>query len=383
MMFTSRNHYVPQWYQRRFVIPGDRESKFFYLDLNPGTAKAADGRSYTRKALLRWGPPRCFKEDHLYTTRFGQFQSDEIERRLFGPIDAEGERAVAFFTNYEFRKGAREAFQGLMEFMDAQRLRTPKGLDFLQTVARLTDHNEVLFLMQRLRRMHVTIWSEGIWEIVSCRNSSTKFIVSDHPVTTYNRHCFPGSPSCQYPKDAQIDLVGTHTIFPLGIEHCLIITNLEYVRDLDANPLKQRTNARAFQPVVFDLREIQTGRELAECDVLALNYIIKKRARRYVAAARKEWLYPEQHLATSHWSKLGSQYFLMPDSRLVKFSTELLIRYKSGAVFAADEYGRMPNDNDPYVKRQRAHEWKANLRSHKTFEKLRGPIAPEVYRRMM
>jgi hypothetical protein len=31
--------------------------------------------------------------------------------------------------------------------------------------------------------------------------------------------------------------------------------------------------------------------------VLAINYIIKSRAHRYVAAAEREWLYPEQPLA--------------------------------------------------------------------------------------
>jgi hypothetical protein len=382
MTFTTRNHYVPQWYQRRFLVPGG-EGKFFYLDRKPDVVRVTGGRSFMRRAVLRWGPPRCFKEDHLYTTRLGQFQSDEIERRLFGPIDAKGERAVEFFSNYGFRKGVKEAFQDLVEFMDAQRLRTPKGLDLLRTGGGIRDNNAVLFTMQGIRHVHATVWTEGVWEILSCSGSPTKFIISDHPVTTYNKRCFPGSTICQYPQDAPIDMIGTHTIFPLELEHCLVITNLQYVRDLDANLLKRRTNSRAFQPGWFDLREIHTHRELAEDDVRALNYIIKMRAARYVAAAREDWLYPERHLATVHWSKLGSPHFLMPDSRLVKFSTGLFVKHGDGSVSATDEYGRRPNDEDPDVKRQRDLEWRAYVKSHKVFEALRGPIAPEVYRRML
>jgi hypothetical protein len=39
---------------------------------------------------------------------------------------------------------------------------------------------------------------------------------------------------------------------------------------------------------------------------MEINYITKKRAYRYVAAAEKEWLYPERYLPTTHWNKLGS-----------------------------------------------------------------------------
>ena len=28
------NHYVPEWYQRRFMLPG--QNRYWYLDLNPG-----------------------------------------------------------------------------------------------------------------------------------------------------------------------------------------------------------------------------------------------------------------------------------------------------------------------------------------------------------
>src|SRR5690606_27404022 len=75
-----RNHYVPQWYQRRFLMPGDAEAKLFHLDLKPEVVKHPDGVERPRNALMRWGPVRCFKQDDLYTTRFGRLESTEIER---------------------------------------------------------------------------------------------------------------------------------------------------------------------------------------------------------------------------------------------------------------------------------------------------------------
>jgi len=31
------NHYVPEWFQRRFLLDGVTEKKFYYLDLDPET----------------------------------------------------------------------------------------------------------------------------------------------------------------------------------------------------------------------------------------------------------------------------------------------------------------------------------------------------------
>jgi len=88
MPLARRSHFVPQWYQRRFLPPGAR---FFYLDLKPETVTAAGGRTYQRRAMLRWGPPSCFCVDDLYTIKLGRWGSDMIERRFFGPLDARGE----------------------------------------------------------------------------------------------------------------------------------------------------------------------------------------------------------------------------------------------------------------------------------------------------
>jgi hypothetical protein len=45
-----------------------------------------------------------------------------------------------------------------------------------------------------------------------------------------------------------------------------------------------------------NLLDTQFGRELEEDEVLRINYILKRRATRYIAAAEEEWLYPEKRV---------------------------------------------------------------------------------------
>jgi hypothetical protein len=46
--------------------------------------------------------------------------------------------------------------------------------------------------------------------------------------------------------------------------------------------------------------------------VLRTNYILKRRATRYVAAAEEEWLYPERRVSTTDWPQLDDDWFLFP-----------------------------------------------------------------------
>src|SRR5271154_5740254 len=91
-----RNHYVPKWYQHRFIPDSANEQKFFYLDLKPEIFRDAKGVRRTKTALRRWGPPLCFQETDLYTTRFGNWESTDIEKMFFGEIDDAGHRAVDY-----------------------------------------------------------------------------------------------------------------------------------------------------------------------------------------------------------------------------------------------------------------------------------------------
>ena len=58
----KHNHYVPEWYQRRFMLAD--QSRYWYLDLKPKEVMQ-DGHRFTRRALLPWGPARCFAENDL------------------------------------------------------------------------------------------------------------------------------------------------------------------------------------------------------------------------------------------------------------------------------------------------------------------------------
>jgi hypothetical protein len=82
MSFTHRNHYVPEWYQKRFFDPKAKEAKYHYLKLRPETKVASNGHRYWEKDLNFWGSPRCFFEEDLYTTRFGSSENDDIEGLL-------------------------------------------------------------------------------------------------------------------------------------------------------------------------------------------------------------------------------------------------------------------------------------------------------------
>jgi hypothetical protein len=78
------HHYVPRWYQRRFLEP--EQYTYFYLDLHPEIVER-EGVVHQRRALLRWSPTRCFYKDDLYTLRFEHKTSDAMERVFFGTVE--------------------------------------------------------------------------------------------------------------------------------------------------------------------------------------------------------------------------------------------------------------------------------------------------------
>ena len=201
----------------------------FYLDLAPDSIPLPAGQTKTRKALRRLGPVNCFKQDHLYTLTFGKYATDVIEKRFFGKIDQNGERALKFFANYTYSDEAHTAFPALCDYMAAQLFRTPKGLKLLQQLAGTKDHQATLISMQSNWQLYQTIWAEAVWEVFNCRQSPTKFIVTDAPVATYNPAIFPGSEEAKSHGIARMERIGTRVLFPLDRENCLCLTNLQYV----------------------------------------------------------------------------------------------------------------------------------------------------------
>lgn len=363
------HHYVPQWYQKRFLHEG--QGKFYYLDLHPETIKC-ERVKYVRRSLLRWGPPRCFCERDLYAMKLGNLSTDDVEKYFFGAIDNHGREAVRFFSDYAgIPRGVdiHQAFQVLPQYMDAQRFRTPRGLEFLRAALGVRDKNSTLLAMQQLFRYHTTMWMEGIWEFVRARESATKFICTDEPVTFFNKKGFPSE--YRYPNDVGLELIGTRTLFPLSMDCCLIITHLQLVRNPWGDPLKPRENARAYQNTLKNLLDTQFGRELEEQEVVRLNYMLKRRATRYIAAAEEDWLYPERNVSTKEWAKLEDDWFLLPNLYKVPFHAEIRVGYADGSVWAMDEYGRQPNNRKFRDKQLHDKEWNTRERAKREWVVLR------------
>jgi len=366
----KRNHYVPEWYQRRFLLSG-QEAKFFYLDLNPETVHLKK-HQYVRNSLLRWGPSSCFCVDDLYTTRFGYWESTEIEQRFFGKIDADAPMAIDYFTNFKHPSVNGKSFNTLVPYMSLQRLRTPKGLFYLSDIVGF-DKNRVLFKMQELRQIYCALWTECIWSIADASQSETKFIISDNPVTVYNKTCLPLSKWCLGHRDPDIAFSGTHTLFPLSLDKILILTNLSWVRNPYGHPRNPRPNFYPFRHAMFNFMHIQTGRMLNDTEVNEINYVIKNRAYRYVAAAKKEWLYPENKIPSQNWGELGQGYLFMPDPRSITFSSEIIIGYDNKRADFFDEYGRKPWQPDYNNKTERDKEWVSFHAFQGEFARLFGP----------
>lgn len=173
MSKTRNNHYVPQWYQDGFFELG--RDTLAYLDLTPARKVLDDGRVITERARFDAPISRSFRQMDLYSTFFGTSVNDEIERRLFGDIDARGANAVRAYAGTDIREWHRH-FQTLFEYIDIQKIRTPKGLDWLKAQYPTLTQNELMNEMQgRLRRC---------WDLCGenvHRHQTPKFEVQSRP----------------------------------------------------------------------------------------------------------------------------------------------------------------------------------------------------------
>jgi uncharacterized protein DUF4238 len=369
----KNNHYVPVWYQRRFLPTHSKDNELFYLDLKPPLFRDSKGKMHAGRSLHKQGFRKCFSEEDLYTTTFGSEESTKIEEIFFGEIDRNGPKAVEYFEKFSHLSIDYEAFQNMIRHMSTQKLRTPKGLGYLAQEAKTSDRNQVLSLMLRLRGLYCAFWTECIWQIADASKSKTKFILSDHPVTVYNRRCGPRSQWCKGYNDPDISLNGTHTIYPLSSEKILILTNLSWVRNPHKSELSVRPNPTPLRSAMFKYTDIQILRHLEEQEVLEINFIIKSRAYRYIAATEEEWLYPEIFISKSQWNVYGGGYLLMPDPRPVNAGGEIMWGNKDGVVGSIDSYGRRPWQKD-YNKENNSHEeFKALHRFKGEFARLFGP----------
>lgn len=340
--YYTNHHYVPQLYQKRFLEPFSSENVLHYLDLRPDIIRDDRGRRHELPARRRRAIRKCFVEEDLYTLRLQDVRSTEIEQLLFGEIDRRGSAAVAYWADFTLPSVDEAAFNGLLHYMSAQKLRTPKGLDWLAEQLGTEKPNEILHGMVELRTLYTAIWAECVWQVADASNSNTKFIVSDHPVTVYNRTCGPRHTWCWDPNDPDIRLHGTHTLLPLGLDKVLILTNLSWARNPYQSAAELRPNPVFYRDSVFNFFEVQTHRMLNDEEVQQINFILKSRAYRYIAAAQEEWLYPERHVSKSDWNTYGHGYLLMPDPRSLHHGGEIVLGYADGSSEAFDVYGRRP-----------------------------------------
>lgn len=352
MQQSRRHHYVPEWYQRRFIPKGD--TSYYRLDLHPEIVRTPRGDIIRKSELLRKGPTKFFHQIDLYTTKYFGVENDDIERYLFGEIDSKGSLALAALTDENWMEKMHGHVINLYEYIDAQRLRTPKGLNWLTKRFNPRDHNELLISMQSVRKMHCTMWAEASLEVVSAKKSSIKFIVSDNPVTFYNSEIYPGNISCQYPFDPSLALQGTRTIFPLDSEHCIILTHKQFARKPGKFKAKKpRINARYFDSTVINYHDFIRERYFSDKMVASINYIIKARAERYIAASNPEWLYPEIVLKNTDWASFD-KIFISKSSKLIGDKVEIFLGGKNGELIATqDEYGRKPKNRKEWEEKEK------------------------------
>ena len=64
-MVTHRNHYVPVWYQKRFVCGS--KSALHYLDLTPERTTLPGGEQVGAPAVRLLHPKKCFFAEDLST----------------------------------------------------------------------------------------------------------------------------------------------------------------------------------------------------------------------------------------------------------------------------------------------------------------------------
>lgn len=346
---TRNNHYVPVWYQRGFLQSG--QSQLHYLDTSPEQKVLPDGRTVTMNALRKWGPKSCFYEYDLYSTHFGAVVNDEVEKYLFGSIDVRGAKAVRAFADGD-PSAIHHSFRDFFEYLDAQKLRTPKGLDWIKSRYSALDQLQLMLEMQGLRLMHCTMWTEGVREILSAEDSDVKFIVTDHPLTVYNAALPPDSGECRYPQDPAIEMIGTQTVFALDGNTCLILTHLEYANHPEAlNLTAPRTHARYRGQSLVRTDAFIRKRKLSRDEVIAINHLLKSRARRYVAASDKEWLYPERSFG-GEWKDIAR--VLLPRDELWQFGGEIYVGHADGSTQYQDAFGRTSGAHEYLRRKKRA-----------------------------
>ena len=83
-------------------------------------------------------------------------------------------------------------------------------------------------------------------------------------------------------------------------------------------------------------------------DVIAINYLLKSRARRFLAASNRDWLIPEQSFC-GKWPDIAP--ILLPKDQLWQFGGEIFVGYGNGRTRYQDAFGRTSGAHE-YLRRK-------------------------------
>ena len=352
---------MPEWYQRRFLPTGKGE--FFVLDKDPAkVVRCPDGKVRAVKKprhVFPHGPSALFQRENLYAVNFPKVRADLIERQLFGMIDQRGAFANAMFCEWPQSNGMFFVPRGadvsqkyghpthrmfdLVEFIDAQKTRTPKGIEsinlHLARAGHLAPSNNILMaLLQRRRMLNCTVWAECIWEIFSAHDSTEKFLLSDDPVVVYNCDCYPMSSACAYPNDPDPFWRGSRILWPLSRDCLLVLSHAEHVDEPSRlKARKPRRNARSGDQVFISYTDVTNERKFDAEQVLLVNTVIKARATRFVASAVREQLFPEERLTAPRWAEIDSLFY--PKHPTYHASRKMTVRYDDDTIMHSNAFG--------------------------------------------
>jgi hypothetical protein len=366
---TSVNHhYVPIWYQRRFLAPG--ETKLAILNLFPEKRSRPDGTFAVLPSVHHRAPSGWFSIPHLYDIASSGLPSDFVEKKWFGDIDTYGARGLVALSEDDFNTW-HEHHRHFFDQLGAQKLRTPRGLAFLKAISKNTEQDALMQNLLDLTDMFTTMWVEGKMEIFETESTESRFVFTDSPVTFFNRYF--GPMESRRGQDPAFSWKGTQTLYPLDPQRLLVFTHLEGTKILTREVATQhRTNARFQKNTIAKTNDCIRGRKLSREQVRQVNCVLKMAAYEYVAAQHPDDLYPEKQGALVAWkdTALG----LIPE-----FETHpggrIFMSFEDGGFITQDEHGRTPRtqaEADEFkaeAERMRQHLFRL-LKEQKPFGKL-------------
>lgn len=332
-----KHHYVPIWYQERFLSPGER--KYFRRNLNP--ERIINGRTIVDPEISNDGPKQYFYEPHLYAVSIPGHPRYIFEKKFFGGFDNIGPAALnGVARSTEDQAIDEHAFRNFFGCMAMQALRTPKGLASI--ASRLPGGASNTELMRALSRAHgtgIAMWSEGIQELLQVEDPNFEFIVSDHPVTLYNRAFPPRRTELGFSADPRNSWIGTQTIFPIDKRHCVVFTHSQLIDNglEEGGLLTDRINPRLIGNAIIPRHHVR-HRSISLDDAGLVNQIIFAQASKYVAASLESTLFPDQHSISDRWPELGK--CLLPSRDPVKQPDYVFLGLPGDRVIGQDKYGR-------------------------------------------